>query len=185
MPRKLEKQSQSVVVEAMEERLLLAAVSMSVRYFLSAPQLITVTVRRSYDANFQSIYRNRLKVDGPNGFSTLIYGSINPPADGDGDKPYLVKYDMPMPGGEWDPSDNGTYKVSFTKPIKYNDGTTLTNLNLGQFQVALSGLGQARGSVKTEDPRPMAGVQVYVDANDDGILDSGEISVLTTAKGAF
>src|SRR5881392_2725195 len=47
--------------------------------------------------------------------------------------------------------------------------------------------GSIRGRVVDESDgnRGMSGVSVYIDANEDGTLDAGEVSVLTDSKGVY
>jgi len=75
-------------------------------------------------------------VVGPNGFSQLAKKiSLDTPSSG---TPRKVRYRFIAPGGTWDASDNGSYKIDLQAgQVKDSDGSFAAAKNLGSFPLTI------------------------------------------------
>ena len=83
-----------------------------------------------------------------------------------------------LPTGDTQTTPSGGVGIQVTVPA----GGSLANEN---FIDAIPTTGSVGGSVMTAAAAPIAGVTVYLDTNNSGKLDSGELSAITNATGAY
>ena len=97
---------------------------------------------------------------------------------------YVVREEVPENYTQTWPTDNGAYEVSLAA------AQVVTGLLFGNDPdpSEIRGLkwsDQDGDSRRDADEPPLAGVTVYLDANDNGVLDAGELSTVTAADGSY
>ncbi len=135
---------------------------------------------------------NAIQVTGPKSFSqTASFVKTSGPST-----QLAATYSITAPGGKWDFSDNGTYTITLNdKVVKNTSGQPLAGGTLGHFiaaidvkRVSISGtvFNDFNGSGKQESGE--AGVpntDVFLDLNEDGTFDGGDLITRTDANGAY
>ncbi|HWE02028.1 MAG TPA: carboxypeptidase regulatory-like domain-containing protein [Tepidisphaeraceae bacterium] len=106
--------------------------------------------------------------------STGAYGFSSVPAGA-----YIVR--QKLPSGDTQTSPSGGYGIHVT----VTNGGSFTGENFTDSVPATAAGSSVSGSVKTSKGAGVANVTVYLDSNNDGKLNNGELSAVTNSSGAF
>lgn len=151
-----------------------------------------VTYADNSGINVSTVDNADIRVTGPNGYSQLAT-RVSP--QGTNGTPRTFTYSIPAPGGSWDSTDNGTYTVTMLSNAVADDaGAFVPAGNLGTFQASIPVLGRISGIVfndlngnglRDAGEPGLPNVRVFLDKDNDGVLDSNEKSRLTAPSGAY
>jgi GH18 family chitinase len=106
--------------------------------------------------------------------SSGVYSFTNVPPGG-----YVVRQVLPSGDTQTSPTKNYGFQITIT------NGASLTGKNFIDTVPSNPTGGSVSGSIKTSSGAAVPNVTVYLDANNNGARESGEITTTTTASGTF
>lgn len=155
---------------------------------------LTVIFADAWGIDVSSLDDFDVRVTGPGGFDQpAVFVSVDVNSNG---TPRTATYRINAPGGTWDAGDQGTYTVLLEgAEVADVAGNFAAAATLGTFDVnlasddgAISGVLfediNGNGAIDPGDPA-LAGRTVYIDADNDGVFDAGEVFTLTNGLGEY
>ncbi len=151
----------------------------------SQPHAFTITYTDNVAINVSELDNNDIRVTGPNSFDELAtFVSVNQSTNG---KMRIATYEIAGPGGSWDITDSGTYRVWMQRDeVNDTSGNGVREGSLGTFEVNIVQLADfdASGAVDAGDidilvAEVAAGTNnPDCDLNGDGLVTDDDTDVL-------